>query len=125
MDAPTDAPTVTIRIPTPLRSYVGGASVVEASGATVGEVLRALAARHDELKANLYADDGTLRSFVNVYLGDDDIRYLDGPDTPVTDGDDLAIVPSIAGGRKSEGRMSRVERMQDHARMQDHLAFEA
>jgi adenylyltransferase/sulfurtransferase len=109
MATTTDTPTVSIRIPTPLRRYVGGEAVVEASGATVGAALRALAERHDELKANLYTDDGTLRAFVNVYLGDEDIRYLDGPDTPVADGDTLAIVPSIAGGRKDESRMSSVE----------------
>jgi MoaD family protein len=94
----TQTATVTVRIPTPLRSYVGGESAVEARGATVGDVLRDLVSTYPDLKDNLYTDDGTLRQFVNVYVGDDDIRYADGVDTAVSAGDEVSIVPSIAGG---------------------------
>ncbi|MBV9087907.1 MAG: MoaD/ThiS family protein [Acidobacteria bacterium] len=87
-----------ILIPTPLRQYADKKDAVEVSGATVGEALSNLTSRHGELKKHLYSDDGKLRAFVNVYLNDEDIRYLGKEDTPVKDGDTLAIVPSIAGG---------------------------
>lgn len=90
---------IKILIPTPLRQYAGGASTVEVSGASAGEVLDALIAKHPDLKKNLYTDEGKIRSFVNVYVNDEDIRYLSKSATPVKDGDTLSIVPSIAGGR--------------------------
>ena len=87
-----------IRIPTPLRRYTDEQATVSVAGATVGEALRNLADRYPRLKTQLYAEDGTLRSFVNVYLGDEDIRYLDREATRLKGGAELSIVPSIAGG---------------------------
>jgi len=87
-----------IHIPTPLRSYAGGRDAVDVEAGTVGEALDALTTAHPGLRPHLYSDDGKLRAFVNVYLNDDDIRYLDGGTTPVREGDVLSIVPSIAGG---------------------------
>jgi adenylyltransferase/sulfurtransferase len=90
---------ITIIIPTPLRQFTGGNSEVNiATAATAGEALDQLTAEHADLRKHLYNDQNTLRNFVNVYLGDEDIRHLDGPTTPVKDGDTLMIVPSIAGG---------------------------
>lgn len=94
----TTTPTTTIRIPTPLRAYTDDEAAVDVHGSTVGEALHDLVTTHPQLKAHLYTEDDALRSFVNVYLGDEDIRYLDGTDTPVSEGDELSIVPSIAGG---------------------------
>lgn len=91
-------PTVTLHIPTPLRSATDNQATVEAQGDTVRAALHNLVERYPDLKSNLYTDDGALRQFVNIYLDDDDIRYLDGPDTALTDGAELSIVPSIAGG---------------------------
>ena len=87
-----------ILIPTPLRQYADKKDTVEFSGETVGEVLTALTAEHSELRKHLYNDEGKLRSFVNVYLNDEDIRYLSKDKTAVKDTDTLSIVPSIAGG---------------------------
>jgi molybdopterin converting factor small subunit len=88
-----------VKIPTPLREYTDGSSEVEVGGRTAGETLGNLAAEYPDLEQHLYTGDGKLRSFVNVYKGEEDIRYLDGPDTEVSEGDELSIVPSIAGGR--------------------------
>jgi adenylyltransferase/sulfurtransferase len=88
-----------VLIPTPLRQYVDKKDVVEASGASVAEVLTSVVAAHPTLKKQIYNDEGKLRSFVNVYVNDEDIRYLDKEKTAVTDADTLSIVPSIAGGR--------------------------
>jgi len=88
-----------ILIPTPLRQYAGKQSAIEVQGATVGEALNALTSAYPDLRKHLYGDDGKLRPFVNVYLNDDDIRYLQQDQTAVKDGDMLSIVPSIAGGR--------------------------
>jgi adenylyltransferase/sulfurtransferase len=88
-----------VLIPTPLRQFTGGADTVEAAGATVGEVLAALTTAHPGLKKNLYNDEGKLRSFVNIYVNDEDIRYLSKEATEIAGGDTLSIVPSIAGGR--------------------------
>lgn len=88
-----------ILIPTPLRQFTGGADTVEATGATVGEVLGALTTAHPALKKNLYNDEGKLRSFVNIYVNDEDIRYLSKEATDVAAGDTVSIIPSIAGGR--------------------------
>ena len=87
-----------VMIPTPLRLYTGKQESVELQVATVGEALSLLAMRYPELRKHLFADDGKLRSFVNVYLNDDDVRYLQKENTPVKDGDTISIVPSIAGG---------------------------
>jgi adenylyltransferase/sulfurtransferase len=89
---------VKITIPTPLRAYVGKKDAVELQAGTVGEALAALTSQYAELRKHLYADDGRLRSFVNVYLNDEDIRYLQKDKTQVNDGDTISIVPSIAGG---------------------------
>ena len=94
---PTTTPT-RIHIPTPLRRYAGGEASAQAEGQTAGEALADLAAQHPELKSHLYNEEGTLRSFVNVYKNDEDIRYLSGPDTPLNAGDELSIIPSVAGG---------------------------
>ena len=88
-----------IMIPTPLRQFVGKQDTVEATGSTVGEVLSGLTSQHSELRKHLYNDEGKLRSYVNVYLNDEDIRYLDKEASAVKEGDTISIVPSIAGGR--------------------------
>lgn len=90
---------VTIQIPTALRAYAGENASVEVDGSTVKEALDALTGAHDGLLRHLRSDTGKLRSFVNVYLNDEDIRYLEKEATPINDGDILTIVPSIAGGR--------------------------
>ena len=87
-----------VKIPTPLRQYTGGNTEVEVGGTTTGEALGNLASEHPDLKQHLYTGDGKLRSFVNVYKGDEDIRYLEGQETEVADGDEISIIPSIAGG---------------------------
>jgi molybdopterin converting factor small subunit len=97
-DAASDARTVTIHIPTPLRSSTDGQATVDVAGATVGEALRTLAERYPELESNLYTEDGSLRQFVNIYVDDTDIRTQEGTDTPLGDADEVSIVPSIAGG---------------------------
>jgi len=88
-----------VLIPAALRQYAGGQREIEVSGATVGEILTALTGEHGELRKHLYNDEGKLRNFVNVYLNDDDVRYLDREKTAASAGDTLSIVPSIAGGR--------------------------
>ena len=88
----------TIHIPTPLRPFTDKKESVEVDGKTVGELLVDLTKRYDGLRKHLYADDGRLRNFVNVYLNDEDIRYLQREQTPVKPGDSLSIVPSVAGG---------------------------
>jgi molybdopterin synthase sulfur carrier subunit len=86
-------------LPTPLRSYTGGLETVSISGATVDGVFQQLTVTYPDLKPHLFTPEGKLRSFVNVYLNDDDIRYLEGKqETAVTDTDELTIIPSIAGG---------------------------
>src|SRR5260370_3795433 len=91
-----------ILIPTPLREYTGKQDSVQVKGATVGEALADLTGQHQDLRRNIYNDEGKLRSFVNVYLNDEDIRYLSKEATPVKDGDTISIVPSIAGGSAVE-----------------------
>jgi adenylyltransferase/sulfurtransferase len=88
----------TIHIPTPLRPFTDKKESVEVSGGTVGELLADLTTQYEGLRKHLYADDGRLRNFVNVYLNDEDIRYLQKERTPVKPGDSLSIVPSVAGG---------------------------
>jgi adenylyltransferase/sulfurtransferase len=88
-----------INVPTPLRGYTGGQPTVSVPGATVGEALEQLTGAYPELRQHLYTGEGKLRSFVNIYLNDDDIRYLPEKDsTPTSDSDELTIIPSIAGG---------------------------
>lgn len=88
-----------VLIPTPLRVYAGKKDVVEAEGSTVGELLDNLTSQYTDLRNHLYNEDGRLRSFVNVYVNDDDIRYLEKEATPIKDGDTVSIVPSVAGGK--------------------------
>jgi molybdopterin/thiamine biosynthesis adenylyltransferase/rhodanese-related sulfurtransferase/molybdopterin converting factor small subunit len=87
-----------ILIPTPLRQFTGKLDSVTASGATVGEVLAALTSQYPDLRKQIFTDEGKVRSFVNVYLNDEDIRYLSKDATPTKDGDTISLVPSIAGG---------------------------
>jgi sulfur-carrier protein len=89
---------VTIRIPTTLRPMAGGKSTVQVDGVTVGEVLGNLDAAHPGFRDRLFDDDGGLRRFVNVFVADDDVRYLQGLETPVPDGETVAIIPAVAGG---------------------------
>ncbi len=87
-----------VLIPTPLRQFTGKQDSVTAAGATVGEVLSALTTQFPDLRKQIFNDEGKLRSFVNVYLNDEDIRYLGKDATPAKDADTLSLVPSIAGG---------------------------
>jgi len=89
---------VKVIIPTPLRAYAGKQESVEVQAATVAEALSAVTAKFGDLKRHLFADDGKLRSFVNVYVNDEDIRYLQNDQTGLKPGDTVSIVPSIAGG---------------------------
>jgi molybdopterin converting factor small subunit len=88
-----------IHIPTPLRQYSGKQPTVEVQAGTVAEALSGLVSKHPDLRRHLYTDDGKLRSFVNVYLNDEDVRYLQKEATAIKDSDTISIVPSIAGGR--------------------------
>ena len=90
---------VNVRIPTPLRKLTDNRDQVEAEGATVGAIIDDLEKNHPGLKERLCDEDGKVRRFVNVFLNDEDIRFLESLDTPVKDGDELALVPAIAGGR--------------------------
>ena len=90
---------ILIRIPTPLRSYTNDMNEVEVSASTVGDALAGLARRYPNLKHHLYNEEGKLRPYVNVFLEEEDVRTLQGEQTPVEDGDRLMIVPSIAGGK--------------------------
>lgn len=87
-----------ILVPTPLRQYAGKQSAIDVQAATVGEALTALTSSYPDLRKHLYSDEGKLRAFVNLYLNDEDIRYLQHDQTAVRDSDTLSIVPSIAGG---------------------------
>jgi len=87
-----------VLIPTPLRQYTDKADAVEVEGSTVDELLRNLTERYPALKKHLYSEDGKLRSFVNIYVNDEDIRYLQKESTRVTEKDVVSIIPSIAGG---------------------------
>jgi len=89
---------VKVIIPTPLRPYAGKQESIELQAGSVAEALVALTTRFSELKKHLYSDDGRLRSFVNIYVNDEDIRYLQKEKTSLREGDTVSIVPSIAGG---------------------------
>ncbi|MFC4015490.1 MoaD/ThiS family protein [Nonomuraea purpurea] len=88
---------INVRIPTILRTYTDGAKAVEAEGATLDELITNLESRHPGIKARL-VDQGALRRFVNVYLNDEDVRFLGGLGTPVSDGDTVTVLPAVAGG---------------------------
>ncbi|CAA9525476.1 MAG: hypothetical protein AVDCRST_MAG67-3644 [uncultured Solirubrobacteraceae bacterium] len=88
---------ITVKLPTQLRETVGGVASLQAEGATVGEALESVFASHGELRDRLY-QDGDLRRFVNVYLGGEDIRFLDGLKTALPEGAELTILPAVAGG---------------------------
>jgi len=90
---------VKLEIPTALRAFANKQSSVEFDAATVGEALKRLTSTYADLAKHLYTDDGRIRSFVNIYVNDEDIRYLQKENTPIKDGDTISIVPSIAGGR--------------------------
>jgi molybdopterin converting factor small subunit len=89
-----------ILIPTPLRPYTDKLDAVEAEGTTVGELLTNLTSRHAGLKPHLFNEQGKLRSFVNIYRNDEDIRFLQKEQTPVSAGDTISIIPSVAGGSR-------------------------
>ena len=89
---------VTVRIPTQLRELSGGAAELSAEGATVADVLKALEAAHPGFAERLFDDQGELRRFVNVFVADEDIRFLDGVNTDVADGTTVSIIPAVAGG---------------------------
>ena len=88
----------TIKIPPVLRPSVGGEKEVQASGETIGDVLRTLADQHPSTQSQLFAEDGQLNRYVNVYLNDEDVRVLGGLDTAVKDSDSVVILPAMAGG---------------------------
>ena len=90
--------TATVRIPTQLRTLTGGAGEVKVDGSTVGEVLKALDAAHPGFGERIFDDNGKVRRFVNVFIADEDIRFLSGLDTAVAEGQTVSIVPAVAGG---------------------------
>lgn len=89
---------VAVRVPTILRTHTGGASQVEATGETLAGVLDDLEARYPGIRARVLDDNGGLRRFVNVYVGDEDVRFLDDLATPTPDGSRVSIIPAVAGG---------------------------
>lgn len=89
---------ISVRLPTVLRPHAGGVSVTQVEGATVGEVVKDLASRYPAMSAHLLDDAGNLQRFVNLYVNDEDIRYLDKLDTPVAETDEVTILPAVAGG---------------------------
>ena len=89
---------IKVKLPTQLRDAAGNQAEAQVDGGTVGEALADLYEQHGELRSRISDDGGGLRRFVNVYLGGEDIRFLDGLDTPVSDGDELTILPAVAGG---------------------------
>jgi molybdopterin synthase sulfur carrier subunit len=98
---------VSVKIPTQLRSATDGEATASVDGATVGEVLDSLYERFGELRHRI-AEDGGLRRFVNVYVGGEDIRFLDGLDTAVKDGDEVTILPAVAGGSADADPLGRI-----------------
>ncbi|CUT05233.1 ubiquitin-like small modifier protein 1 [Candidatus Chrysopegis kryptomonas] len=93
---------VKVMIPTPLRPYTENKDSVEVEGQTIDEILSNLALKYPQLKRHLFSEDGRLRNFVNVYVNEEDIRYLDGGDTKIKEGDVVSIIPAIAGGNFQE-----------------------
>ena len=98
---------VTISIPTALRQFTGGSSKIEVEASTAGEALEQLTSQHVQLRKHLFDDKNGLRSFVNIYINDEDIRHQSGGETPLKQGDSLMIIPSIAGGATSEAEVAR------------------
>ncbi len=92
---------VKVRIPTPLRKITNDLEEVEAEGSVVGDIITDLETRYPGLKERICEEDGTLRRFVNIYLNDEDVRFADNMETALKDGDELSIIPAIAGGRRS------------------------
>jgi sulfur-carrier protein len=89
---------VSVRIPTILRTYTGGAAEVKVDGGTLAEVIDALEADHPGIRARILDDEGKLRRFVNVYVNDDDVRFADGLGTATPDGASVSVIPAVAGG---------------------------
>lgn len=89
---------IRVRVPTPLRPMTGGKSEVELEGQTVAQLIENLGAAHPGLKERLYDEKGEVRRFINIYVNEEDIRFLTGTDTPLKDGDEVSIIPAIAGG---------------------------
>jgi len=89
---------VQVKLPAMLRPHVGGAKVVEASAGPLGDVLEGLAERYPGLKGQFFSEEGSLHRFVNVYINDEDVRYLENLDTKVAEGDVVAVLPAVAGG---------------------------
>lgn len=89
---------IKVRIPTPLRPMTGGKSEVELAGNTVSEIIDKLGTAHPGIKERLYDEQGEVRRFINIYVNEEDIRFLTGKDTPLKDGDEVSIIPAIAGG---------------------------
>lgn len=89
---------ITVRIPTVLRPATGGQAVLSGSGSSIGEILGAIATEHPGVRPQLFNEDGSLHKFLNVYINDDDVRYLGGLDAPVADGDEITLLPAVAGG---------------------------
>ena len=95
---------ITILIPTPLRQFTGGRSEVSVEAGNVNEALNALTFEFTGLRKHLFNEQDSLRNFINLYVGDEDIRYLDGAETKLSDGDEVTIVPAIAGGNSAAAR---------------------
>ena len=89
---------IQVRIPTPLRKFTGGSDTVEATGTSIGAILADLESKHPGLRERICEADGSVRRFVNLYINGDDIRFLENLSSPVKDGDEVSIVPAIAGG---------------------------
>ena len=89
---------VTVRIPTPLRKFTGDQADVDVDGGTIGELIDNLEGQHAGIKERIVDEDGSIRRFVNIYVNEEDIRFLDGPDTALKEGDQVTIIPAIAGG---------------------------
>ena len=89
---------ITIRIPTPLRSMTGGKGEIEGKGNSIGELIEQINVAHPGIKDRICDEQGEIRRFINIYLNQEDIRFLTGRDTPVGDGDEVSIIPAIAGG---------------------------
>jgi len=92
---------IEVRIPSPLKSITGGKNVIQGKGSTVGEVIQDIVSAYPQLRERLYDEKGDVRRFINIFLNDEDIRFLKNLDTPVAEGDSLFIIPAIAGGSES------------------------
>jgi len=92
---------IEVRIPSPLKSLTGGKGVVQGKGSNVGEVIQEILSAYPEMRERLCDEKGDVRRFINIFLNNEDIRFLDNLDTPLTEGDSLSIIPAIAGGTGS------------------------